>query len=548
MKDTPLNLGARSQMRLPNGSTQTYSYDSHQRLSTIVNSVGPKTFTYSYNTDNSLKSIVYPNTMANRFTYDSLYRLSNVSGVMYEEPEEMYYSIAYQYDANGNRTRAAWDSDEGISTFLYTKNYAYDSLNQLSSEKKLNQAETTRLYEYQYLFDAAGNRTQMKYYDGSTTQTTTYQYNNGNQMSNRYKGTDEWEYTYDNNGNMTNETLVESGSQREFTWNSDNRLTYAENLVDSQVAEYTYDAMGRRIMRYDENCSTYTYYYYDGFTVIAEKIQEGGDDPFWNRIFTVGPEVIGNIFRISYRNGNSWSDAYYHYDAIGNIVMITDSSASVASSIDQEAYGNVKSGSQSGYHITTKEYDSNPEIYYFWQRWYDPLLGIFVSLDPKSRSIYSYNLCRNNSINSIDPQGLYTIDKSCNNSGLGQGGNSGKKSNEDECKERAKKITYEKIRKCVEKLCDKGIIKCMGCEGLCKPYPGEGGKIIYPIGFPGFDKNSIVVCPENIKFCGFNNNNTLWDIIIHEFAHLCRWNDGETGKGVPLETGKGRCGGNNSEM
>jgi len=33
----------------------------------------------------------------------------------------------------------------------------------------MNQALTSRLYEYQYQFDAAGNRTQMKYFDGSTT-------------------------------------------------------------------------------------------------------------------------------------------------------------------------------------------------------------------------------------------------------------------------------------------------------------------------------------------------------------------------------------------
>jgi len=31
----------------------------------------------------------------------------------------------------------------------------------------MNPSLTQRLYEYQYQFDAAGNRTQMKYFDGS---------------------------------------------------------------------------------------------------------------------------------------------------------------------------------------------------------------------------------------------------------------------------------------------------------------------------------------------------------------------------------------------
>ena len=399
-------FGARSQMRLPNGSTQTYSYDSRQRLSTIAHSLGNKTFTYSYNSDNTLKSIGYPNTMANRFTYDTLYRLINVSAVMYEEPEEMYYSIAYQYDANGNRTRAAWDSDEGINTFLYTKNYNYDALNQLTSEKKMNQAETSRLYEYQYEFDNAGNRTKMKYYDGSITTTTNYHYNDANQMWLRCK-TYDYYYTYDENGNLTQED-IEGDPLRQFTWNDDNRMTYVDNLEDSEGAGYTYDAMGRRIMRMDSSTNTYTMYYYDGLTVIAEKEQIGLGSWNWKRIFTNGPGVIGNIFRISTWNGSSWVDTYYHYDAIGNVAMTSNSSGGLVSAIDQEAYGNVKTGSQSGYHLTTKEYDSIGELYYFWQRWYDPMLGEFLSRSPLPIFIEDpYTFSYSNPMRYIDLLGLY---------------------------------------------------------------------------------------------------------------------------------------------
>jgi hypothetical protein len=72
-------------------------------------------------------------------------------------------------------------------------------------------------------------------------------------------------------------------------------------------------------------------------------------------------------------------DNYYHYDAIGNVAMTSNSSGGLVSAIDQEAYGNVKIGSQSGYHLTTKEYDSNPELYYFEQTWYDPMLGRLIN-------------------------------------------------------------------------------------------------------------------------------------------------------------------------
>jgi len=293
-------------------------------------------------------------------------------------------------------------------------------------------------------------------------------------------------------------------------------------------------------MRKDVDNNTYTYYYYDGLTVLAEKKKVGAGNPTWDKLFTVAPGAIGNILSSNLN--------YYHYDAMGNVVFIADFDGTPAQSFEQEAYGNVKSGSQSGYHLTTKEYDTIPELYYFWQRWYDPMLGTFLSLDPKSRSILPYNLCKNNSINSIDPQGLYTVDKSCDNSGLGEGGGSSAKSREEACKEHARRITDEKLRKCVENMCDKATIKCQGCEGPCKPYPGEGGNIIYPIGYPGYDSNSIIMCQENIKFCGFNNNNTLYDIIVHEFSHLCGWVHSQTGKGVPFETGGASCKGNNSGM
>jgi len=259
--------------------------------------------------------IEYPNELDNSFSYNSLNNLSFV-GV---------------------------ENAKGDS--VYSMNYTYDNLYQLTSEKKLNQAETSRLYEYQYTFDDAGNRTKMKYFDGSITQTIIYEYNDLNQLcySSRIEG---YDYHYDNNGNLTRESLDEKDvTQRLFTWKNDNRLTSVDNVVDSKEVEYTYDPMGRRIMRKDVDINTYTYYYYDGLTVMAEKKKVGAGNPTWDRIFTDGPGALGNIFRISTWNGNSWDDSYYHYDAIGNVVMKSTSSAGPFTDFEQEAYGNVKVGS-----------------------------------------------------------------------------------------------------------------------------------------------------------------------------------------------------------
>jgi RHS repeat-associated protein len=179
-----------------------------------------------------------------------------------------------------------------------------------------------------------------------------------------------------------------------------------DNIADDNEVEYTYDAMGRRIMRNDVDTNTWTKYYYDGLTVIAEKKKVGAGSWDWNRIFTVSPGVIGNVFRISNKSGEIWGDEYYHYDALGNLAFTTLGDSTPGYSFDQEAYGNVKVGSQSGYHLTTKEYDSILEIYYFTARWYDTLLGRFISKAPYPLHVeHPYVFSVNDPINNFDYSG-----------------------------------------------------------------------------------------------------------------------------------------------
>jgi RHS repeat-associated protein len=250
----------------------------------------------------------------------------------------------------------------------------------------------------------------MIYFDGSTNHTTSYTYNNGNQLTEREVNGLIYSYGYDNNGNMIGEHDDEGMvTLRTFQWNTDNRLSGVVNYGTGRVY-YTYDALGRRIQRYDHNLEKYTLYYYDGLTVIAEK-EKVEEPPWdWKRIYTVGPGAIGNIFRISEKSGANWVDAYYHYDAIGNVALRTNYYGGIVEAIDQEAYGNVKVGSQSGYHLTTKEYDAIPELYYFLARWYDPILGIFISKSIlPTRYEKSFIICDNNITNRIDVTGCLSL-------------------------------------------------------------------------------------------------------------------------------------------
>ena len=53
------------------------------------------------------------------------------------------------------------------------------------------------------------------------------------------------------------------------------------------------------------------------------------------------------------------------------------------------------------------EYDSDSGLYYFYQRWYDPVIGRFVSESPLGRMAeHLYGFCNNNPVSFLDPLGL----------------------------------------------------------------------------------------------------------------------------------------------
>jgi len=105
-------------------------------------------------------------------------------------------------------------------------------------------------------------------------------------------------------------------------------------------------------------------------------------------------------------------------ERLGTVMNLTDAIGAVTATYDpprrtfrQDAFGNVLSGSPDGFHLTTKDYNSTIGLYYFYQRWYDPQLGRFVSMDTlhfKNR----YTFVFNNPTDFIDINGAWPWPKS----------------------------------------------------------------------------------------------------------------------------------------
>jgi RHS repeat-associated protein len=105
---------------------------------------------------------------------------------------------------------------------------------------------------------------------------------------------------------------------------------------------------------------------------------------------------------------------YYHTDHLGSSSVITDSAGTKIEEIYYYPYGGtrINSGTVNVKHkFTGQEEDAETGLYYYGARYYDPILGRFISadtivqnpFDPQSLNRYSY--CINNPLKYTDPTG-----------------------------------------------------------------------------------------------------------------------------------------------
>jgi len=177
------------------GGLTEYGYDNYKRLSQIEDPWGNVT-QYSYNTSsdngprNALKEITFENSTKVQYTYNSLNRIDTITNRASDN--SIMTSFDYSYDSAGNIVLIDLNSGDAW-------HYRYDKIYQLTREARLNsldQIQWSRTYSY----DGAGNREYLYYYDGSTTTTTSYSYNDLNQLTSRSNPNKTW--GYDDNGNM----------------------------------------------------------------------------------------------------------------------------------------------------------------------------------------------------------------------------------------------------------------------------------------------------------------------------------------------------------
>jgi RHS repeat-associated protein len=149
-----------------------------------------------------------------------------------------------------------------------------------------------------------------------------------------------------------------------------------------------------------------TKYVYDGDHCIAEYT---GLDQL-RRKYIYGPGVDQPISMIE-AAGSYAGTYYYHFDALGSVVGLTNSSGNTVEVYEYDVYGRL--GASDASHpnrimFTGREYDKETGLYYYRARYYNPQIGRFLQTDPVGyeTGVNWYRYCVNNPLNCADPQGL----------------------------------------------------------------------------------------------------------------------------------------------
>jgi len=218
-------------------------------------------------------------------------------------------------------------------------------------------------------------------------------YDAANQLTQFNSGTPN--VTHDANGNLT--SITDLTGTTTFTYDARNRLI-ARNGPDINET-YTYDALGRRVTK-TTNGETKSYLH-DGNDIVAE-VQGSAVSATYLRSLNIDEPFV--------RQSASGSE-FYHADAQGSALSLTDTAGMVRTSYSYDAYGNTSiTGivSTNPFQYTGRENDGLG-LYYYRARYYSPIIHRFFNEDPSGfggGDINFFSYVSNNPINLSDPSGL----------------------------------------------------------------------------------------------------------------------------------------------
>ena len=291
--------------------------------------------------------------------------------------------LSYTFDNNANIKSIL----DGVSSAHSITNFNYDGLDRLTSTVG-NSAVGNSSMQY----DSLGNMT----YFTNTARTLDYSYS---YSTNRLNAVNSWgatpkSYTslsYDSRGNVTH------NSHFSMTYNLANQMTAANGT------SYLYDGHNRRVRI---NSNEFNVYSKEGKLLLRK------DSSGETQYVYLGNRLVGK------RTGSTVK--YVHTDMLGSSTVETNTNKSLAGSRNYyRAYGETIGAAQDDVGYTGHLFDSETGLNYMQARYYDPVIGRFMSNDPVDalkhlstpNGIHGFNryaYANNNPYKYTDPDGRET--------------------------------------------------------------------------------------------------------------------------------------------
>ncbi|MBL0420164.1 hypothetical protein JI739_07370 [Ramlibacter sp. AW1] len=396
--------GRVEEIRHADGSVQTHRYDA---LGRIAESAEPASrWSYTWDELDRLAATTHTTAAGKleiRYSYSLLDRVTRREVLRDGTPIDI---TDYAYDKLGRlieqRTKPLAHSGVGEQV----TRWQWDNRGRLI-ERQLPNGIVQR-----FTHDAASRLTQLAYTrpDGSVIEQIDYQYDpagqrigrtllNGSSKSDtpmqaRYDSADRllelttlgktWAFEYDANGSlMKRSNVADPAEQTTYQWDSRNRLIGLLRMPQNVQASYSYDAGGRRIARTItvEGQARSTQYVYEGLQAIGE-VRDG-------RIAATLLTGIGLddvIARIVSRQGQAPMVRTHITDALGSVLALTREDQSVEAGYAYSPYGETApvggDASENTLQYTGRENDEGTGLYFYRARYYDPVIGRFISRDP----------------------------------------------------------------------------------------------------------------------------------------------------------------------
>jgi RHS repeat-associated protein len=410
--------GSLTSQRLRDGTSITYAFDNRGRLVSKALPNGETGASYSYDLLDRVQSVTQGTTIS--YVWDPLSRLKSET--------QPFGSMAYQYDAGGNRTRLTWPDG-------FYVDYSYDIASELSAIRD-NAAANLATFTY----DDLGRRLSLTRGNGVAT---TYSYDpvsRLNGLNNDLSGTgDDQNATFTHNPASQIASVTRPNTSYNYTNSVNTNRTYAVNALNQYTSasssagttSFSYDARGNlitsgastygytsenllktapsgislyydptgRLSEYDTSVSTR--FVYDADQIVAEVANPTGAI---QKRYVFGPGADEPLVEYD----ASGAKTYLVADERGSIVARTDASGSASVKNTYDEYGIPGANNQGRFQYTGQAWLNDLGMFYYKARIYSPTLGRFLQTDPLGYAdgLNWYDYVHADPINGVDSTGL----------------------------------------------------------------------------------------------------------------------------------------------